>query len=408
MSNVLKNRYVRAILLSAFLLQIGVWVRNMAILLYVMDHTGGDPFAVSMISVAEYAPIFLFSFLAGTFADRWKPRKTMVWCELLSALSVIGVLLTFVYGSWKAIFFATLISAILSQFSQPSGMKLFKLHVPGEQLQVGMSAYQTIFAIFMVFGPIVGTFVFQQWGMEIAMVITAVAFLSAAGVLYLLPPDRVEKEGQQETALLGEMVSGIRYVFSSRVLSMLGFCFLAVGFSLGMIQPLGIFLVTEQLQLPKESLQWLITAQGVGMIAGGAMTMAAAKTIPPQKLLVMGLLGNAVAVAICGMSANLWLTLVAQFIAGLLLPSIQIGINTMLLKNTESTFIGRVNGILTPLFTGSMVVMMSITGVLKLYLPLAVIYGIAAFLMIIGLSFILPLYRMREGNVVQSTEQTGI
>ena len=137
------------------------------------------------------------------------------------------------------------------------------------------------------------------------------------------------------------------------------------------------------------------------------MTMAASKTIPPQKLLVMGLLGNAVAVAICGMSTNLWLTLVAQFIAGLLLPSIQIGINTMLLKNTESTFIGRVNGILTPLFTGSMVVMMSITGVLKLYLPLAVIYGIAAFLMIIGLSFILPLYRMREGNVVQSTEQTG-
>ncbi|ASJ56896.1 MFS transporter [Brevibacillus formosus] len=407
MSNVLKNRYVRSILLSAFLLQIGVWVRNMAILLFVMDHTGGDSFAVSMISVAEYAPIFLFSFLAGTFADRWQPRKTMVWCEVLSALSVVGVLLTFVYGSWKAIFFATLISAILSQFSQPSGMKLFKLHVPGEQLQVGMSAYQTIFAIFMVFGPIVGTFVFQQWGMEVAMVITAVAFLSAAGVLYLLPPDRVEKEEQQETALLGEMVSGIRYVFSSRVLSMLGFCFLAVGFSLGMIQPLGIFIVTEQLQLPKESLQWLITAQGVGMIAGGAMTMAAAKTIPPQKLLVMGLLGNAIAVAICGMSTNLWLTLVAQFIAGLLLPSIQIGINTMLLKNTESTFIGRVNGILTPLFTGSMVVMMSITGVLKLHLPLAVIYGIAAFLMIIGLSFILPLYRMREGNMVQSTEQTG-
>ncbi|MGK5511493.1 MFS transporter [Brevibacillus formosus] len=408
MSNVLKNRYVRSILLSAFLLQIGVWVRNMAILLFVMDHTGGDSFAISMISVAEYAPIFLFSFLAGTFADRWQPRKTMVWCEVLSALSVVGVLLTFVYGSWKAIFFATLISAILSQFSQPSGMKLFKLHVPGEQLQVGMSAYQTIFAIFMVFGPIVGTFVFQQWGMEVAMVITAVAFLSAAGVLYLLPPDRVEKEEQQETALLGEMVSGIRYVFSSRVLSMLGFCFLAVGFSLGMIQPLGIFIVTEQLQLPKESLQWLITAQGVGMIAGGAMTMAASKTIPPQKLLVMGLLGNAIAVAICGMSTNLWLTLVAQFFAGLLLPSIQIGINTMLLKNAESTFIGRVNGILTPLFTGSMVVMMSITGILKLHLPLAVIYGIAAFLMIIGLSFILPLYRMKEGNVVQSTEQTGI
>ncbi|TGU73330.1 MFS transporter, partial [Mesorhizobium sp. M00.F.Ca.ET.186.01.1.1] len=112
MSNMLKNRYVRAILLSGLFLQIGIWVRNFAILLYVMDHTGGDPFAVSMISVAEYAPIFLFSFLAGTFADRWRPKRTMVWCDVLSALSVIAVLVTFVFGTWKAIFFATLISAV--------------------------------------------------------------------------------------------------------------------------------------------------------------------------------------------------------------------------------------------------------------------------------------------------------
>ncbi|MFS0557650.1 MFS transporter [Brevibacillus sp. 179-C9.3 HS] len=403
MSNVLGNRYVRIILLSALLLQVGIWVRNFAILLYVMDHTGGDPYAVSMISVAEYAPIFLFSFLAGTFADRWRPRRTMVWCELLSALSVVAVLLTFVYGTWKAIFFATLISAVLSQFSQPSGMKLFKLHVPAEQLQAGMSAYQTIFAIFMVLGPILGTFVFQQWGMEISMVITAAAFLSAAGVLYLLPPDRVENTEKKETALLEEMASGIRYVLRSRVLLMLCLCFMATGLSIGMIQPLGIFLVTEQLQLPKESLKWLITVQGVGMIVGGALTMAAAKNVPPQRLLVAGLLGNAVALAIVGLSTVLWLTLIAQLIAGLLLPCIQIGINTMLLKNSESAFIGRVSGILTPLFTGSMVIMMSIAGVLKRYLSLVTIYEIAAALFIVGLSFILPLYRMKDEQRVEQS-----
>ena len=407
MSGVFQNRYVRAILLSGLMVQIGIWVRNFAILLYVMEHTGGDAFAVSMISVAEYAPIFLFSFLAGTFADRWRPKRTMVWCEILSALSVVAVLSTFMLGTWKAVFFATLISAILSQFSQPSGMKLFKLHVPADQIQAGMSAYQTLFAIFMVLGPIMGTFVFQQWGMEVSMIITAVAFLLAAAVLAFLPPDRVEETESKSTGLLDEMASGVRYVLSNRVLTLIGFCFMAAGLAIGLIQPLGIFLVTERLQLPKESLQWLLLVQGVGMILGGGATMAVAKKFSPQKLLMAGLFGNALAFAILGISTQLWLTLVAQFIAGLLLPCIQIGINTMLMKHTESTFLGRVNGILTPLFTGSMVIMMSVAGVLKKHVSLVTIYEVAAILFIGGMLFILPLYRMKEGKSAQASEQIG-
>lgn len=108
-----RNRVVRTILLSALFLQIGVWVRNYAILLYVMERTNGDPVAVSLISVAEFAPIFLFSFIGGTFADRWRPKRTMIWCDVLSSLSMFVVLLTLVFGSWKAIFFATLVSSVL-------------------------------------------------------------------------------------------------------------------------------------------------------------------------------------------------------------------------------------------------------------------------------------------------------
>ena len=40
-----------------------------------MEKTNGNALAVSMISVAEFAPIFIFSFIGGTFADRWKPKK---------------------------------------------------------------------------------------------------------------------------------------------------------------------------------------------------------------------------------------------------------------------------------------------------------------------------------------------
>ncbi len=397
------NRVFQAIIISGLFLQIGIWVRNFAVLLFIMEKTHGDPFAVSLISVAEFAPIFIFSFIGGTFADRWRPKRTMVWCDILSAISVFAVLITLILGSWRVVFFATLISAILSQFSQPSGMKLFKMHLPEEQMQVGMSVYQTVFAIFMVLGPILGTFSFQAFGINLSIAITGTAFLLSAAALTFLPSDRKMEEENGTTSLLSEMKSGVKYVLGKKELSLLGLCFLAAGLGIGFIQPLSIFLVTEQLGLAKENLQWLLTANGIGMILGGAVVMIFAKTVAPQRLLAFGMVGNAIGFAIMGLSVNLWLTLGAQFLNGLMLPCIQIGINTMILQRTEAAFIGRVNGILSPLFTGAMVLTMSVAGILKEQFSLVAIFEAAAVLFIIGLLFILPLYNLKE-----ETKQEGI
>lgn len=396
MSSLFRNRFVQIILLSGLFLQVGIWVRNFAILLYVMEQTGGDPVAVSLISVAEFAPIFIFSFIGGTFADRWRPKRTMIWCDVLSAVSVFAVLLALVFGTWKAVFFATLVSAILSQFSQPSGMKLFKLHVPAEQMQAGMSLYQTLFTIFMILGPMLGTFVFQTFGIAIAIAVMGVAFLLSAGVLVFLPPDRVIAEAKPQTTLLQEMAGGIRYVLSKNVLTLLGLCFMAAGLGLGLIQPLSIFLVTERLGLDKEALQWLLMVNGVGMFLGGALVMVFAKTVAPQKLLVLGMLIDSIGISLSGFSTELWLTLAAQFVSGMALPCIQIGINTLILQHTEGEFIGRVNGILSPLFVGSMVATMSVAGMLKEQLSLVVLFQLAALLFVVGLLFIVPLSRSQR------------
>lgn len=232
-SQVLKNRFVQGILASALFLQVGIWVRNFAVLLYVMEMTKGDAFAISMISVAEFAPIFIFSFIGGTFADRWKPKKTMVWCETLSSISVFAVLITLMFGTWKIVFFVTLISAILSQFSQPSRMKLFKQHLSAEQIQLAMSIYQTIFAIFMVLGPILGTFIFHSFGIYISIIITGIAFLLAAAVLLFLPKDLENDNEKKEITLLQEMLDGIKYVKKKKALTLLGLCFMAAGLGIG-------------------------------------------------------------------------------------------------------------------------------------------------------------------------------
>jgi len=375
--------------------QIGIWVRNFGVLLYVMDRTHGNPFAISMISLAEFAPIFVFSFIGGAFADRWRPKRTMVWCDLLSGLSIAVILLFVDTGTWQAVFFATFASSILSQFSQPSGMRLFKLHVPDELMQSGMSLYQTLFAVFMILGPMIGTFVYQRAGILVSVAITGVAFILSALSLTFLPAERAERRTSEPGSLRRDMAFGIQYVVRSKVLSALGGCFLAAGFALGLIQPLGIFLVTERLQLPKTDLQWFLAVNGAAMIIGGILSMAMAPRTQPHQVLTLGMVVSAVTIAVMGLSMHLWLSLLAQFVSGLMMPGIQISINTMILKNTEEPYVGRVNGILNPLFMGGMVLTMSASGVLLQLTSLVTVYVASGVLFVVGTVPMLPLFRRR-------------
>ncbi|WP_284035783.1 MFS transporter [Neobacillus sp. 114] len=401
MKSLFANRFVQSILLSGLFLQLGIWVRNFAILMFVTEQTNKDPFAISMISVAEFGPIFLFSFIGGTFADRWRPKRTMVLCDLLSALSIFAVLLALVFGGWKAIFFATLVSSVLSQFSQPSGMKLFKLHVPESLMQLGMSMNQTLQSIFTVLGPIIGTLIYFQFGIDVSIAIMGICFLLSALVLAFLPADQ-KVETVLTTNVSAEMKMGLRYVFSNKLFLYMGGFFLAAGMGLGLVNPLGIFLVTENLGLSAQNLQWFTALNGAGMILGGVGAMALSKKITPQKMLLIGFISSAVSVAVLGSVNLVWAALLAQFVFGIMGPPIHIACNTLILTNAEESFVGRVNGILNPLFMGGMVLNMSLVGLLKAEYPLIVMYLMASSLFLIGALTLLPMLKLKSAKQVKA------
>lgn len=397
----LRNAFVRAILISNVCSQLGIWIRNFAVLLYVMDMTGGNAFAISMISVAEYGPIFLFAFIGGVFADRWRPKATIVWCEILSACSVFTVFLMLESGSWGAVFFATLCSSILSQFAQPSGMKLFKIHVPDEDASMGMSLLQTLFSLFMIIGPILGTWVFQQWGISSALGLTSGLFMLSALAMLFVPKDQ---ETSINTAaapsILQDMADGVRYVLFKRDLLRLSLCFMVVGLGVGSISPLSVFLVTERLGLSAQDLQWITIPYGAGEILGGIVTFMLASRIAPGRLLIMGLTVNGAGILLLGLSTILWLTMLSQFLIALLQPAIFIGNHTLVMQQTEQAYIGRVTGLRTPLMTGAMLITMGCSGLLKQAISLTSVYALAGACFLIGFLMIIPL--LRDGNHMRS------
>ncbi|MFE9274992.1 MFS transporter [Paenibacillus glucanolyticus] len=400
----LNNPYVRTIILSRVLLNLGIWVRNFAILLYVTDITNNDPWFVSLISVAEFAPIFLFAFIGGTFADRWRPKRTMIGADVLSAVSVFLVLIAVHNNSWQALLVVTLFSAIMSQFSQPSAMKLFKQHVPEHQLQSVMAIFQSLMAFFMVIGPIAGAFVYQKFGIEASLIATGVLFLGSALILAWLPRDQEKESKSEQRSLLQEAIEGLRYVWNNRALRTLATTFAAAGLAAGLIQPMMLFVTIENLGQDKSFLQWLLTANGAAMLLGGGFVMVLAKRISPQSLLALGLTVSALGNLGIGWSTSILFTLLLQVVNGFFYPTIHIGINTLILTNTENAYIGRVGGALTPIFMGMMVIGMSLGGLLKNQFSLFTVFSASALLFLIGSALLIPLFK-KSRNATNSLVQ---
>ncbi|SDT52899.1 Predicted arabinose efflux permease, MFS family [Paenibacillaceae bacterium GAS479] len=392
------NRYVRTIILSRVLLQLGVWIRNYAVLLYVTDLTNNNPVSVSLISVAEFAPIFLFGLIGGTFADRWRPKRTMVWSELMSAFSVVVVLLAIMNGGWVALLIGSFISASMSQFSQPSAMKLYKQHVPVEQLQGVMALSQTVVAVFMVLGPVIGTFIFLQFGINVSLILTTILFLGSSLILSSLPRDVKKKKSGVTSSFRKELTAGLRYIGANQSLRTLSLTFSAIGLASGLVQPLQIFLVIEKLGQDKQFLQWLVMANGAAMLVGGIAIMGIAKKVKPQRLLMLGLLVNAFCTIGIGASTMIWLTIVLLVISGLFFPCIQGGIQTLIVRNTEGAFIGRVSGAIAPVFMGMMVIGMFISGYLKESFSLLSVYVVSGGLTIVGAFVLIPLVVEQRRN----------
>jgi len=354
MGTLFRNKAFLIVTGSDLLQNLAIWIRNMAILYYIMNQTQGSPIAVSLITVLEYAPIFVFS--------------------------IIGVLSS---GYWQILYVATLASSIVSQFSQPSSLKIVKRNIKGEQVQSAIAITQSAQSLFLIIGPIVGTFIYTVMGIMASMYVLLMLFVFSAILLTFLPKDSSKREA--ETSLLAEMKEGWEYVGRSRSLKMLGLVFFCVGLSAGLINPLGIFLITERLGLEQTFLQFLSGASGLGLLIGGGIAAAVSGKLNHTTVLLAGVVCLAVTTMGEILSNQFWLTLGMGFLGSISLAFINIVISTYMVTRIDEHLIGRVNGTITPLFIGAMLLGSSMAGVIMNQTSLFIVYIISASIMILSI-----------------------
>ncbi|MFQ9310413.1 MAG: MFS transporter [Paraclostridium sordellii] len=396
--NLIKNRVFVTILVTDIIQQMAIWIRNIAIMFFIMDLTNKDPLAISALNFIEYLPMFLLTFVGGIIADRYNPKKIMFFGDLFSFISfiILGVVIS--KGYIGAIFLVVLVSASVTQFSYPSSQKYFKEYVDEDNIDKAIGISQLLSSVFFVIGPFIGSQFYFKFGIDKTLMIISVLFLISIALILTLPNKNFEKI--KSSGFIEDIGLTFKYLNEKEILKLLTKMFFVVSFAMGIANNLDIFLVTDRLGLSEEFYQFFSGIAGIGVIIGGGIYLLVSKHMNIKVLYI--LIGVfSITVFFEGYSTNAVLTMMLQFIDNVLGGILSGYVMTLITKVTDQEYLGKVNGATSTLMTFGIMVGTIFSGIFMKYASIVFAFFVASIAFLISFTI---LYKAVNKGVLKEVE----
>lgn len=396
--NLIKNRVFVTILVTDIIQQMAIWIRNIAIMFFIMDLTNKDPLAISALNFIEYLPMFLLTFVGGIIADRYNPKKIMFFGDLFSFISfiILGVVIS--KGYIGAIFLVVLVSASVTQFSYPSSQKYFKEYVDEDSIDKAIGISQLLSSGFFVIGPFIGSQFYFNFGIDKTLMIISVLFLISIALISTLPNKNFEKI--KSSGFIEDIGLTFKYLNEKEILKLLTKMFFVLSFAMGIANNLDIFLVTDRLGLSEEFYQFFSGIAGVGVIIGGGIYLLVSKHMNIKVLYI--LIGVfSITVFFEGYSTNAVLTMMLQFIDNVLGGILSGYVMTLITKVTDQEYLGKVNGVTSTLMTFGIMIGTIFSGIFMKYASIVFAFFVASIAFLISFTI---LYKAVNKGVLKEVE----
>lgn len=397
--NLIKNKVFVTILITDIIQQMAIWIRNIAIMFFIMDLTNNDPLAISGLNFIEFLPMFLLTFVGGIIADRYNPKKLMFLGDLFSFISFIILGAVISNGYIGAIFVVVLISASVTQFSYPASQKYFKEYVDEDMIETAVGISQLLGSGFFVIGPFIGSQFYFRFGIDKTLMIISVLFLISIALILTLPNknfEKIESSGFSEDIKLT-----FEYLNEKDILKLLSKMFFIVAFAMGIANNLDIFLVTERLGLSQEFYQFFSGLAGIGVIVGGGIYLVISKYMNMKILYILiGIF--TVTIFFEGYSTNPTLTMSLQFIDNVLGGILSGYVMALITKVTDQEYLGKINGLTSTLMTLGIMIGTIASGMLMKYASIVVAFFTASIAFLIA--FVI-LYRGVNKGLLKDLEK---
>jgi MFS family permease len=175
---------------------------------YALTHS---TFALGMIGLSQFLPMFLCTLPAGHLADR-RDRRTISSLMIGAQGLAIAFLAFGSFGGWlrtPILFAAVAAIGAARAFERPATQALIAALVPADELSEAVAWASGIFEFSTIVGPTLGGFLYA-WNPSICYATAAALAFAGSGLLRFIPPSR---GGQSRPpATLASLFSGIHYI----------------------------------------------------------------------------------------------------------------------------------------------------------------------------------------------------
>ncbi|MGZ4149392.1 MAG: MFS transporter [Actinomycetota bacterium] len=272
----LRDRDVRLLVGAQAFSQVGDWLYNVALIVFVLERTG-SPAWVAAAGVVRLVPYVLFGPIGGAIADRRPRRRTMITSDLIrSAVMFALAVLAARHGSAAV---AVALAAVATTFSVAYGPCVnaaVPLMVDEDDLSIVNTLITTVTNLSYALGPAIGGVLLILGSPAAAFAVNAATFLVSAGLTMgiraSLGPERAEQAPEEEHAgRSGGLADGLRALTGSPLVLALVLAQIATNVLYGLESVLYALASTERLGLSLNGVAFLYTAVGVGGLAAAGV-----------------------------------------------------------------------------------------------------------------------------------------
>ena len=311
----------------------------------------------------------------GVIADRYGPKRLMVYADLLRCLVMLAaaVLIAVAGLSVSTLFVAALLLAFFSAFFIPASGAVRPLLLEDRDLVRGNAIFTFGSRGGQALGSPIGAGLIALAGVPLVAVVNAASFAVSAFAAWRLRYVRqpVSKPAQR-TPFLRSVGEGFRYLRHQHRLALV---VLLVGLTeLSCAAPvnIGLVLLAPQLHQSAAGAGLLLTGYTVGAILSSVVTMIWPPTRRSGASLILGTLAAGAAVGIIGFLHSLPVALLLYLVMGLTTGQFSVVLISMLQRWCDRAVTGRVMAVVSIISFGAVPLSNLVTGSLVQYTGLGV------------------------------------
>ncbi|MFB7029114.1 MULTISPECIES: MFS transporter [unclassified Streptomyces] len=327
---------------------VGQGMTALAVSLQVYDITG-SPFSVGLVGLFSLVPLVVFGLYGGAIADTVDRRKLGLASAAGSAVLSVALAGAAFAGFHRVWFLYAIVAlqAVCAALNSPARSAMIPRLLPPEQLRAANALNSMVMTFGTLVGPSLGGLIVGLAGYQAAYLVDAVAFTASLYAMWRLPSMLPDRKGTERASVL----DGLRFLATRPNLRM---TFFSDFCAMILAHPRALFPAVAVLWYggDAKTAGLLVAAPAFGALLGGILSGWQGRIRHHGQAILIAVACWGTAIAVFGLTRNLWLGLFFLALAGYSDTVSMIFRNTMMQVAAPDEMRGRLQGVFIVVVAG--------------------------------------------------------